>query len=125
MAKRKRLADDQTILQAIIEAMHEKKAVDILTINFSEIKNTICDYFVICSGMNKPQVEAISDSVYGKLRKTYSLHPQAIEGIQNAEWILLDYGSIVVHIFMEYTRKFYGLEDLWADAKLNYYDNLV
>ena len=75
--------------------------------------------------MNKPQVEAISDSVYGKLRKTYSLHPQAIEGIQNAEWILLDYGSIVVHIFMEYTRKFYRLEDLWADAKLNYYDNLV
>ena len=125
MAKRKRLADDQAILPAIIEAMHEKKAVDILTINFSEIKNTICDYFVICHGMSKPQVEAISDSVYGKLRNTYSIHPQAIEGIHNSEWILLDYGSIVVHIFQEYTRHFYRLEDLWADAKFIYYDNIA
>ncbi|MEJ5301969.1 MAG: ribosome silencing factor [Bacteroidales bacterium] len=117
MAKRKRTTDDQTLLMAIVEAMHDKKAYDVISIDFSGLKNTVCDYFVICHGTNKPQVQAISESVYGKLRKEYSVHPSAIEGARNAEWILMDYGSIVVHIFQENTRRFYNLETLWADAE--------
>lgn len=116
MAKRKRSTDDSTLLTAIVEAMQDKKAYDVISIDFSRLKNTVCDYFVICHGTNKPQVQAISESVYGKLRKQYSVHPSAIEGARNAEWILMDYGSIVVHIFQESTRKFYNLEGLWADA---------
>jgi ribosome-associated protein len=117
MAKRKRTTDDPTLLAAIVEAMHDKKAHDVISIDFSGLKNTVCDYFVICHGTNKPQVQAISESVYSKLRKEYSVHPSAIEGARNAEWILMDYGSIVVHIFQESTRRFYNLEALWADAE--------
>lgn len=122
MAKRKRSTDDSTLLTAIVEAMHDKKAYEIISIDFSGLKNTVCDYFVICHGTNKPQVQAISESVYGKLRKEYSVHPSAIEGARNAEWILMDYGSIVVHIFQESTRRFYNLEGLWADAAFTRHD---
>ena len=125
MAKRKRFIDDTTLVQAVVEAMHDKKALDVVRIDFTELKNTVCDYFVICHGTNKPQVQAISESVYGSLRKMHSMHPKAIEGAQNAEWILMDYGSVVVHIFLDYTRQFYRLEDLWADARFTRFDNIA
>lgn len=122
MAKRKKFIADETTVKAVVEAMHDKKAINVVSIDFSPLKNTICDYFIICHGNNRPQVEAIADTVYSKLRKESSIHPAAIEGAANAEWILMDYGSVVVHIFQEQTRRFYDLEGLWADAIFTRYE---
>ncbi len=123
MAKRKRFTDDETLVQCIVNAMQDKKARQIVTINFEQLKNSVSDYFVICHGDNTPQVQAIASAVEFDVRKEISLHPTSVEGVQNAEWILIDYGSVVVHIFKEPARKFYHLEDLWADAVFTQYQD--
>jgi ribosome-associated protein len=116
MAKRKRFTDDETLVNCIVNAMQEKKARQIVTINFEKLQNSVSDYFIICHGDNTPQVQAIASGVEFNVRKEVSLHPTSVEGVQNAEWILIDFGSVVVHIFKESARRFYHIEDLWADA---------
>lgn len=101
-----------------VRGMIEKKGQDIVTIDFSKIPNAICTHFVICHGSSRPQVEALADSVEAQIRETTGLKPWHREGFQNAEWVLLDYIDMVVHIFQENIRQFYRLEDLWADAEI-------
>ncbi len=74
------------------------------------------DYFVIATGSNSRQIQAISDAVEQELKKLGAL-PLSVEGYQNAEWILADYGDFIVHVFSEQARQFYGLERLWRQAK--------
>jgi ribosome-associated protein len=100
-----------------IEGMREKKGHDIVLLDLSGIENAVCNSFVICHGTSKKQVEAIADSVYETVKKNTGQYPWHKEGYQNADWILLDYVDVVVHIFAHETRKFYNLEALWADAE--------
>lgn len=96
-------------------AMDEKMAEDIKVINIGEI-STIADYFLICNGANASQVQAIQDFVDMKLSEAgYS--PLRVEGIKSANWILMDYGDIVIHIFSKEDRLFYDLERIWRDGK--------
>jgi ribosome-associated protein len=81
----------------------------------------VADYYIICHGINRPQVEAIADSVLRYVDKKSGEDPWHKEGVENAEWILLDYVDVVVHIFMEDKRRFYHLESLWADAEIENY----
>jgi ribosome-associated protein len=105
---------DDRILMAI-HAAGEKKAIDIVVLDLREIA-TFTDYFVITSGTNERQVQAISDGVVDTLKKAGT--PAArVEGYQTAEWILLDYGDFVVHVFDDKARKFYDLERLWRESK--------
>ena len=106
------------LLDVIVNSVQEKKAKDIVSLNLKKIKNAICDYFVVCHGTSSTQVEAIADSVLELVKKEAGFSPVNKEGFQNAEWILIDYFDIVVHIFQEDTRKFYQLEKLWADAEI-------
>ncbi len=106
------------LLDVIVNSVQEKKAKDIVSLNLKKIKNAICDYFVVCYGTSSTQVEAIADSVLELVKKEAGFSPVNKEGFQNAEWILIDYFDIVVHIFQEDTRKFYQLEKLWADAEI-------
>lgn len=125
MAKRPTPVTEQEIVSAVINAMAEKKAFDIVTISFSKMRNMVCDSFVICHATNRPQAEAIADAVEYQVRMDPGLHVRSVEGRENAEWILLDYGDVVVHIFQENTRKFYRLEDLWADAEIERHDGMT
>ncbi|MEE4259179.1 MAG: ribosome silencing factor [Bacteroidales bacterium] len=122
MAK-KRLEKDDTlsILQAVVEAMQEKKAKKIISLDLTKINNSVTNYFVICHAPSKTQVDAIYDNVIKVVREHCATKASNKEGMENAEWILIDYFDVVVHIFLEDIRSFYHLEDLWADAiKMEY-----
>jgi ribosome-associated protein len=90
--------------------------------NLSKLPNAVCNYFIVCHGSSKVQVEAIADSVLKTTMETSGSKPWHKEGFENAEWILLDYVDVVVHIFMEETRAFYNIEKLWADAEIKEYN---
>ncbi len=99
-----------------VKALEEKKAIDIKVIDISHI-STLADYFIIASGSNRSQVQAMADAVDEALDKT-GVHARSTEGYQNANWILLDYGDIVVHLFDEENRLFYDLERIWRDGRV-------
>ena len=102
----------------MVEGMLEKKAMDIVVMDLREVKHAIADYFVICSGNSDTQIDAISESVEEQIHKNSKQNPWKREGQQNKEWILLDYVDVVAHIFNKEKRTFYGLEELWGDAKI-------
>lgn len=106
-------------LGVILEALKEKKGKDIVTIDLRKLGNAICDYFVICQGDSTTQVDALCDNVYRKMKKELNTAAHHVEGTNNSLWVLMDYSDIVVHIFLDEQRKFYNLEDLWADGVLN------
>lgn len=97
-------------------ALEEKKANDIKVIDISEI-SVLADYFIIASGSNRNQVQAMADSVQEELFKKTGTDARQVEGYQSGNWILLDYADIIVHIFDEENRLFYDLERIWRDGK--------
>lgn len=105
---------DERIVTAV-RAAAEKKAIDIVVLDLREIA-TFTDYFIITSGTNERQVQAISDEVYETLKKAGSTAAR-VEGYKTAEWILLDYGDFIVHVFEQKSRNFYDLERLWRESK--------
>ena len=110
--------DTKVLLKEITEAIQEKKGKNIVIADLTKLGNTICDYFVICNGTSPTQVSAITDSVEELVRKSIGYRPIAIDGLRNAQWVAMDYGDILVHVFLPDVRKFYDIEHLWADAKL-------
>ena len=103
----------------VSEAIHaciEKKAEEITVLELEKGSGAFTDYFVVCSGTNPRQVQAISDEVELRLKQA-GLRPTHIEGYRQAEWVLLDYVDFVVHVFSEKARKFYDLERLWKSAR--------
>lgn len=124
MYKVKKDVNSQVLCDAIVEGMQENKAKDIVVLDLREISNSVCDFFVICSGESSTQVDGISNSVTRFTRKELQEKPWHIEGKTNSEWVLLDYINVVAHIFYKDARPFYDLEDLWADAKRTDIPNL-
>ncbi len=120
---RKKLEASDILTKAIIKGVQEKKGREILSMNLKKIPNTVCDFFVLCSGTSNTHVEAIADSVEDFVRKTTGDKPWHKEGFENAEWILLDYVNVVVHIFQDQSRIFYNLEKLWDDAEIKKYNS--
>ncbi len=105
------------IARAAADAASFKGAEDICIVDLTELSD-MCDYFVIATGNNTRMVDAIVDEVEEKVAKAYGEHPFSIEGREERTWILMDYGSVVVHSFTPEAREFYRLEKLWADAPL-------
>ena len=106
------------LLQAVINGIQDKKGNNIVSLNFKNTGSSVCDYFVICDAPSGRQVEAIADSVIEFVRKETSDKEIYKEGYENAEWILIDYSDIIVHIFQKPHREEYNLEGLWADAEI-------
>jgi len=102
-------------LKRVLSAMEAKKALDIVVLDISEIAS-FANHFVICSGDNQRQIQAIADEVQTQLRQL-QLRPNHVEGYRNAEWVLLDYVDTVVHVFSKNARSYYDLERLWRDAR--------
>ncbi len=113
----KKIREDAAfILENVVNAMQEKKAKNIVSLDLNNIPNAVTHYFVICNAPSKTQVDAIYENVLEQVKKNCGVSPVHREGVSNSEWILLDYFDVVVHVFQDDTRLFYKLEDLWADA---------
>ena len=116
MATKKVKTASEMLSEIIVEGILEKKGESIVKIDLRKMKNAIADFFIVCHGNSRAQVEAIADSVQMEVKKAVGQNVWKKEGFENAEWVLLDYFDVVVHIFQTDARKFYRLEDLWADA---------
>ena len=109
--------------EIIAKAMVSKKAEHVIRMDLRKIRNRICDCFVVCQGNSAVHIQTIRDAVIDEVRKAVGEKPWHVEGEDKSEWLLVDYANVVVHIFMEKTRKFYNIEDLWADAEITKFDN--
>tara|TARA_B100000963_G_C22035202_1_gene412964 strand:+ start:114 stop:488 length:375 start_codon:yes stop_codon:yes gene_type:complete len=107
------------LIEKIVVGILDVKGHDIEMIDLRKIENRICDFYIICSGNSNTHVSSIFDSVKKKVSKTLNEKPSHTEGEENAEWILLDYINVVVHIFQKKVRDFYRIEELWGDCKTN------
>ncbi|MBU3012921.1 ribosome silencing factor [Polaribacter vadi] len=116
MTKKQVSTDD--LIAVIIKGIDDVKGENIQLLDLREIENTVCDYFVVCSGNSNTQVNAISGSVQKIVSKEIQDKPWHIEGQGNSEWVLMDYVNVVVHIFQKQVRDFYDIESLWGDAKI-------
>lgn len=114
----KKIVSNDQLITEIIKGIEEVKGENITILDLREIENTVCDYFIICDGNSNTQVNAISGSVQKVVGKNAQEKPWHVEGEGNAEWVLMDYVNVVVHIFQKNIREFYDLESLWGDAKI-------
>ncbi|MEI6454672.1 MAG: ribosome silencing factor [bacterium] len=118
MPRKPKKGPREILIETVSHAMADKKGKQGVILDFTKLPGTISDAFVICHGTSRTQVEALADHVIGEVKKNTGLNPWHKEGFENAEWILIDYSDVVVHIFQEERRKFYNLEQLWADAEI-------
>lgn len=115
MAKKNSSADQ--LITNILAGIEDVKGQNINILDLREIENMVCDYFIICEGTSNTQVNAIVNSIQKKVSKETKDKPWHIEGSDNAEWVLMDYVDVVVHVFQKHIREYYDIESLWGDAK--------
>jgi ribosome-associated protein len=116
MAKKRKVQSSKKLTEAIVAGMQEKKALDIVVMDLRDAKNAVADFFVICSATSDKQLSAIADSIDEEVYKAFKENPWHAEGKHNKEWMLLDYITVVAHVFKKGRREFYALEKLWGDA---------
>jgi ribosome-associated protein len=114
----KKNTNNDELLAEIIKGIEEVKGNDIDILDLRAIDNAACDYFVICNGTSNTQVNAIVNSIQKTVSRALKDKPWHVEGSENAEWVLMDYVSIVVHVFQKHIREYYNIESLWGDAKI-------
>lgn len=115
MAKRKKDNSSLKLVELVKKGIEEKKGEEIVTLDIYKTNPSVCDYFVICHGNSNTQVAAIADEVQKVVRESIGEKPFHVEGVNNAEWVLIDFVNVVVHVFQKDFRKFYDLEHLWAE----------
>ncbi|MEN8124123.1 MAG: ribosome silencing factor [Bacteroidota bacterium] len=119
----KKIANTDLLITEIIKGIEDVKGENTTILDLREIENTVSDYFIICDGNSNTQVNAISGSIQKNVGKKLKEKPWHVEGESNAEWVLIDYVNVVVHVFQKNTREFYNLEGLWGDAKITTIQN--
>ncbi|GAA0873158.1 ribosome silencing factor [Gangjinia marincola] len=112
----KQINADQ-LIATIISGIEEVKGNDIQILDLRDIDNTVCNYFILATGTSNTQVNAIVNSIQKTVSKTLKDKPWHVEGAENAEWVLMDYVNVVVHVFQKHIREYYDIESLWGDAK--------
>ena len=122
---KKNQASASTLVQYAVKGIEEKKGNEIVCINLKKIPNNACDYFVICEGNSRTQVQAIAGSVEEFVEKNTGTRPWHIEGLGNGEWVLMDYVDVAVHIFQPEARSHYNLENMWADAEVKKFNGEI
>ena len=116
------------LVKYAVKGIEEKKGNEIVCINLKKIPNNACDYFLVCEGNSRTQVQAIAGSVEEFIEKNTGTRPWHVEGMENGEWVLLDYVDVAVHVFQPEARSHYNLENMWADAevtKVNGEENIL
>ncbi|MCH5222789.1 MAG: ribosome silencing factor [Muribaculaceae bacterium] len=105
-------------INEIVEAITDKKGSKITILDMGDIDSAPANQFIICQGKSTSQVSSIADSVRERIQKNLNSKPYNYDGYKNSQWIIIDYGDIMVHVFLPEFREFYNLEDLWSDAKI-------
>ena len=114
----KNISSPDELISLIVQGIEDIKGQNISLLDLRNIENTVCDYFIICNGNSNTQVNAIVSSVQKNVSKNIREKPYQIEGVKNAEWVLMDYVNVVVHVFQKHKREYYDIENLWGDAKI-------
>lgn len=114
----------QAINDLIVDSIQDIKGKNILKLDLRKLRDTPCDYFIICEGDSNTQVRAISENIQRRLRDETNTKPVKTEGTTNSLWVCMDYFDTIVHIFYRETRAFYELEELWSDAEFTEYANI-
>ncbi|MBR5694941.1 MAG: ribosome silencing factor [Paludibacteraceae bacterium] len=117
MAK-KILDETELLVNKIVEGIQEKKGTQVTIVDMSKLENYVFRYFVICQGNSNTHVCSIADEVKDYVREQIKVKPYAMDGYNNAQWIALDYGEVILHVFLPEIREFYSLETLWEDADI-------
>ncbi|MCT4616441.1 MAG: ribosome silencing factor [Marinifilaceae bacterium] len=117
-----RINNAEKLAQSIIEGLQDRKAVDIVKIDLRKIDGAVSKFFIVCNGTSSTHTMAVSDSVEEYVRQDIGEKVWRKQGTENAFWIILDYGDVVVHIFQEEYRDYYQLESLWGDAEITKID---
>jgi len=115
MTKASNSADN--LITQILLGIDQVKGVEVNLLDLRNIENTVCDYFIVCTGTSNTHVSAIVGSVQKTVSKALHEKPYHTEGQDNGEWVLMDYVDVVVHIFQKQIREYYNIEELWGDAK--------
>jgi ribosome-associated protein len=119
---KKKVADQGRLLaDIVVKGMEEKKASNIALLDLRKIKGAVADFFIVCHADSDRQVEAIGKSVEEEVYKALKEDPWGKEGFENCEWVLLDYISVVAHVFLGDKREFFAIEELWGDAEITRY----
>ena len=111
-----RLTKSSKIIKTIIAAIKEKKGENLVSLDLRKINEAVADFFIICEAGNGAQIRAITTNVEDKVNEKCDEHPYHHEGMQNLQWVLIDYVNVVVHVMHPESRKFYNLEEMWSDA---------
>lgn len=106
----------ESLVKILVDGLQEKKGKRIVTVDLTHLSGAICQYMIICEGNTPTQIAALADSAWDFANKQMKEKPLSVDGRQQAEWIGLDYGTVLVHIFMPEKRSFYNLENLWSDS---------
>ncbi|HNZ61679.1 MAG TPA: ribosome silencing factor [Paludibacteraceae bacterium] len=109
---------NEQIVKEIVDAIQDKKGKNIVVINLSSLKDAPCSYFVICEGTSSIHVNSIEYSIKDDVNKRTGVKPYAVDGLKNSEWVAMDYGHVIVHVFQPQVRSFYKIEQLWEDAEI-------
>ncbi len=110
----------RALVETITKGIQEKKGGNIVVADLKDIDGAICNYFIICQGSSPAQVEAITESIGDFARKELGEKPSRVAGLENAQWVAMDYGDVLVHVFLPDVREYYDLEHLWDDAALTH-----
>ncbi|CAI8239307.1 MAG: Ribosomal silencing factor RsfS [Flavobacteriaceae bacterium] len=108
---------EDALISTIISGIENVKGLDVSLLDLRDLDNTVCSYFLVCSGSSNTHVNAIVSAVQKTVSKELKEKPFHTEGADNAEWVLIDYVNIVVHVFQKHIRTYYNIEELWGDAK--------
>ncbi len=118
------MEQSSTLVETITKGIQEKKGANIVVANLKNIDGAICNYFIICQGSSPAQVEAITESIGEFARKELGEKPSRVAGLENAQWVAMDYGDVMAHVFLPDVREYYDLEHLWDDASLTHIPDL-
>ena len=108
---------EDSLISNIVDGIENVKGLDVSILDLRDIENTVCKYFVVCTGSSNTHVSAIVNAIKKNVSKELREKPFQTEGNENAEWVLIDYINVVVHVFQKQIREYYNIEELWGDAK--------
>lgn len=119
------MISNEQIVEKIVEGIQERKGKNIVVVNLTKLHEAPCSYFVICEGDSNVHVNAVGNSIKEWVREEIKTKPYAVDGFENCEWIAMDYGQIIVHVFKREIRQFYDIEHLWSDGILTKIEDLL
>ena len=122
--KQKTITSSEILAEVAVKGLQEVKGLDIVVMDLRKVVGAVADFFIVCSGTSDKHVQALSNSAEEFAIKDLQDKPISIEGYQQGEWVLVDFVDVVVHVFQRDKRKFYNIEDLWADADFREIENL-